>query len=70
MMQIIPDLQKSVEHRKYKAKLIKNNIVYFDIDDVEVKVALVTLDSVQEENQGQKYRHRVASKMAVKMLQN
>ena len=48
MLNLIPDMHKSVEHRKYKAKLIKNNVVYFDIDDIEVKVALVTLDTVEE----------------------
>ena len=48
MMELVPDLHRSLEHRKFKAKLIKNNVVYLDIEDIEVKIALVTLDSIEE----------------------
>ena len=43
MVEVIDDLGKSLDSRKYKVKLLKNNVGYFDIDDIEVKIALIPL---------------------------
>lgn len=41
MRELVTDLSKILDNRTYKMKLFKNNIAYYDIDDVEVKVAII-----------------------------
>lgn len=44
MQDLINNFKSSDRNKKYKPKLIKNGIHYFDINDVEVKVATISLE--------------------------
>jgi hypothetical protein len=50
-------------------KLFKNNIAYYEIEDVEVKLAMIELDTVEREK-SRGTSDRISNKAAVKMLQN
>ena len=50
-------------------KLFKNNIAYYDIQDVEVKLAVIELETVERDN-GKVVSDRISNKAAVKALQN
>lgn len=47
MVEIIEDINKSLDLQKLKPKLIKNNIMYYQIRDIEVKIALIGLEGMQ-----------------------
>ena len=49
MVELITDLSKVLEHRTYKMKLYKNNIAYYEVEDVEVKMALIELETVSRQ---------------------
>lgn len=54
--------------RKYKQKLNKNGIAYYEIQDIEVKVASISLESLGTLESS--VTERVSSKTALKVLQN
>jgi hypothetical protein len=64
MIELIADLNMSLDHRKHKVKLLKNNLAYFEVEDVEVKLALMTLQDEDERGE------RVSDKLAVRLLRS
>lgn len=54
--------------RKYKPKLVRDNIHYFDVKDVEVKIATMELNDLYAE--GETQGERVCNKAAIKTLTN
>lgn len=43
LVELISDMCVPAESKRFKMKLLKNNIAYYDVDDVEVKIALIAL---------------------------
>lgn len=43
LVELISDMCIPAESKRFKMKLLKNNIAYYDVDDVEVKIALIAL---------------------------
>ena len=69
VVELITDLSKILEHRTYKMKLFKNNIAYYEVEDVEVKIALIELETV-ESGEKDVLNDRISNKAAVKALKN
>lgn len=39
-------MSRPSDSKKYKQKMIKNGIVYYEIEDIEVKIATISLESI------------------------
>lgn len=67
MEDLIKDISLNKSRGKYKPKLIKDNIRYYDIDNIEVKLAMIGLEDANDESIVDGLR--ICDKKALKLLQ-